>query len=88
MATQKFLGRGKLVKRLTAQVGSEDLAIALLKKRGDMTKGGKLTAKGHKRDTMTAVERAKDRAAKAANRKPADFKYDPKTNRAVLKGKK
>jgi len=87
VATQKFLGRGKLVKRLTAQVGSEGLAMSLLKKRGDMTSGGKLTAQGKKRDTMTAGERAKDRAAKAENRNPADFKYDPKTNRATLKGR-
>lgn len=85
MATQKFLGKGKLVKRLTAQVGGEGLAVALLKKRGDMTSGGKLTARGKKRDAMTAEERAKDRAAKAGGKPPSAFKYDSKTNRATLK---
>ena len=44
--TQKAMGRGKLVERLTAQVGSRAKAIAILKKRGHMTKDGKLTPSG------------------------------------------
>jgi len=87
MATQKAMGRKKLAERLTAQVGSKSLAYALLNKRGDM-KGSKLTAKGKKRDAMTAAERAKDRASKKTGKKPSEFKYNRKTNQATLKGKK
>ena len=89
MATRKFLGRHKLVSRLAAQVGSEGMAIALLKKRGDMTSAGKLTPAGKKRDSMTAAERAKDRAVKSAPDKAGhttkDYVYNPKTNAATLK---
>lgn len=85
MATQKFMGAHKLVKRLTAQVGDEGLAIALLKKRGDMSKSGALTKKGKARDSMTAEERALDRASKKTKHKPQEFKYNRSTNRATLK---
>ena len=34
------MGSGQLVDRLTAQVGSRSFAMALLKKRGDMTANG------------------------------------------------
>lgn len=85
MATQKHLGKGKLVKRLSAQVGDEGLARALLQKRGDMSPSGKLTAKGRKRDGMTAAERAKDRAAKDSGKPKSAYSYDPKTNQATLK---
>lgn len=85
MATQKHMGRGKLVKRLAAQVGSEKLAVNILKKRGHLTKNGKLTAKGKKRDKMTAAERAKDRAAKRSGGKPSNYKYNARTNTATKK---
>lgn len=85
MTTTKHTGRGSLVKRLAAQVGSKPLAENLLKQRGHMTKGGKLTAAGKKRDAMTAEERAKDRASKRSGRPTKDFKYDVKTNRATIK---
>ena len=85
MATQKFMGAHKLVKRLTAQVGSEGLAIALLKERGDMNKSGALTKKGQARDNMTAKERAIDRAVKKTGREAQEFKYNRSTNRATLK---
>ena len=87
MATQKAMGRNKLVERLAAQVGDPYLAKALLKHRGDMAPSGKLTAKGKKRDAMTAEERAKDRAAKASPAKHStkDFKYNPRTNAATLR---
>ena len=88
MATQKFMGKGVLAKRLAAQVGDKSLAYALLKKRGDMDAKGRLTPKGKKRDAMTASERAKDRAAKASGRATKDYKYSAATNRATLKGKK
>lgn len=85
MAAQKFMGRGQIVKRLTAQVGSKARAIALLKKNELMTEGGDLTEKGRKRNAMTAEERAKDREAKYSGRKPGDYGYNPRTNRATLK---
>ena len=86
MATQKFMGKHQLVKRLTAQVGSKDMAVGILKKRGDMTKSGKLTAKGKARDNMTAEQRAKDRASKRSGKPTSAFKYDPRNNSATLKG--
>jgi len=82
--TQKFMGRGQLLERLTAQTGSRELAIGLLRDRGQMEKNSeKLTPAGEKRNNMTAAERAKDRAATAAHSSPAAFKYNPATNRAT-----
>jgi len=88
VVTQKHMGKGVLAKRLTAQVGDESLAYALLKKRGDMDAKGKLTAKGRKRDAMTAEERAIDRAAKRSGHAAKKYTYNPATNRATLKRKK
>lgn len=85
MATQRFMGRGQLVDRLMAQVGSRSLAIGILKKRGDMNASGELTAKGRSRNNMTAEERAKDRASKATGKSPNSFSYNPATNRTKLK---
>lgn len=85
MATQRFMGRGQLVDRLMAQVGSRSLAIGILKKRGDMTDSGKLTAKGQSRNNMTAEERAKDRASKATGKSANSFSYNPSTNRTRLR---
>ena len=85
METQAHMGRGSLIKRLAAQVGSKSFAIALLKKRGDLTPSGELTAKGRKRDAMTAEERAIDRASKESGRPASEYTYDPTTNRATLK---
>ena len=79
METQKHMGRGELVDRLTAQVRDRGFAIALLKKRGDLTAGGELTAKGRVRDRMTAEERALDRADETS----ATATYNPKTNRVT-----
>lgn len=85
METQRFMGRNQLVKRLAAQVGSKSFAISLLKKRGDLTSSGELTAKGRARDVMTAEERAIDRASKESNKPASQYKYDPVTNRATLR---
>ena len=54
METQAHMGRNSLIDRLAAQVRSKSFAISLLKKRGDLTASGELTAKGRKRDAMTA----------------------------------
>lgn len=83
--TQKFMGRNSLVKRLSAQVGSEALAHSILIKRGQMTHSGQLTAEGKRRDSMTAAERAKDRASKREGHSTSAFTYHAKTNRATLK---
>ena len=78
------MGRNQLVKRLAAQVGSKSFAISLLKKRGDLTSTGDLTAKGRERDAMTAGERAIDRASKESGKPKTLYSYDPTTNRATL----
>ncbi len=78
------MGRNQLVKRLAAQVGSKSFAISLLKKRGDLTSSGSLTAKGSKRNAMTAEERAIDRASKESGKSKTQYKYNAKTNRATL----
>lgn len=81
MATQKFMGKGQLLERLTAQVGDRKLAIGILQKRGHLTADGKAyTKEGMKRNSMTAEERAKDRAAKQTGRSAQSFKYNPITN--------
>lgn len=86
MATQKFMGRGKLLERLTAQVGDKGLAIAILQKRGHLKADGKTYTKaGMARNEMTAEERAKDRASKQTGRSAKDFNYNPRTNTARLK---
>lgn len=80
-----------LENRLTRQLASKGnknargMAIAILKKRGDLDAHGNLTAKGKKRQSMGASGRAKDRAAKASGRKTSDYKYNKKTNKATLK---
>lgn len=87
MTTQKFMGAGQLIDRLAAQVGSKDMAIGILQKRGHVDAKGNLTTAGKARDSMTAEERALDRSAKKQQRPAKAFKYDPKTNRATLKVK-
>jgi len=75
------MGRGQLIERLAAQVGSRSMAIGILQKRGDLKADGKtFTAKGMKRNMMTAAERAKDRASKATGLSPNNFTYNPIKN--------
>jgi len=76
METQKFMGRGQLVPRLIAQVGSKNFAMNLLKERGHMNSDGSLTAEGEKRNQMTAGERAHDRQGTT----PHTHTYDSMTN--------
>jgi len=93
MATQKFMGKGVLLERLTEQLRTqkgapedpEGAARAILVKRGHMTKDGKYTEAGKKRNSMTAEERAKDRASKKLKKPVSAFKYTPRTNTATLK---
>lgn len=82
-ATQRFMGRGQLIDRLSAQVGSREKALGILRKRGDVDADGKLTRQGAQRDRMTAEERAKDRTAKRLHVSPSTLVYNPRTNRAT-----
>lgn len=84
MHTQRFMGRNQLLERLTAQVGDAALAKELLIKRGHMTASGELTAEGQRRSSMTAEERAIDRASKRSGKPASHFTYNPDTNRATL----
>jgi hypothetical protein len=62
------------------------MAVDLLIKRGHLEKDGKtLTPAGMARNSMTAEERAKDRASKRTGISPDNFKYNPRTNRAYKK---
>ena len=86
MATQKAMGKGQLIDRLSAQVGSHSLAVSILRKRGDLKADGKtLTAHGKQRNAMTAEERAKDRASKATGKPTSSFSYNASTNRTKKK---
>lgn len=87
MQSQKYTGRNQLVNRLASQVGSKQMAIELLKKRGHLTASGHLTPSGAKRNAMTASERAIDRATKISGRSKNEYVYDRSTNRATLKNK-
>lgn len=87
MTTQKFMGKGQLIDRLAAQVGSRDIAIGILQKRGHVDAKGNLTTTGKARDAMSAEERAIDRASKKQESPAKAFKYNPATNRATLKVK-
>ena len=93
MSTQKHMGKGVLLERLTEQLRTqkgapkdpESVAREILIKRGHMTKDGTYTEAGQKRNSMTAEERAKDRAAKKSKKPTSAFKYNPKTNTATLR---
>jgi hypothetical protein len=87
MATQKFMGKGQLIDRLAAQVGSREMAISILQKRGQSDAMGNLTSAGKARNAMTAEERAIDRSSKRGSHPAKAFKYNPATNRATLKVK-
>ena len=86
--TTKFMGKNQLVDRLAAQLSASGMqgdareaAVNILQKRGHMDEKGNLTAAGRARDSMTAEERAIDRAKKASP--GGRFVYNPKTNRAT-----
>ena len=86
METQKFMGKGQLINRLTAQVGSRGMAIKILQDRGHLMRDGKtLTAEGKKRDAMTAEQRSNDRASKKTGKPASSFKYNPRTNTSSRK---
>jgi hypothetical protein len=85
----------KILERLRSQLMAKGMpkpnayavATSQLQKHGVLKKGSQeLTPKGQTRNSMTAGERAKDRAAKESKgRSTTQYKYNPKTNRATLK---
>lgn len=86
MTAQKHIGANELVDRLASQVGSRELAVSLLRKRGQMEADSeKLTPAGQARNSMTAEERAKDRASTLSGKPANKYSYNVKTNRATLK---
>jgi len=85
MESQNFLGRNQLIDRLSDQVGSRDMALGILEKRGHVFPNtDKLTITGQIRDNMTAEERALERAAKNSGKSVDSFTYDPLTNSTKL----
>jgi hypothetical protein len=93
MATQKYMGKGVLLERLTEQMRTqksppkdpEATARAVLMARGMIDDKGSYTKKGETRNNMTAEERAKDRASKRTGKPASAFGYNPKTNMALRK---
>lgn len=80
------MGRNELVNRLASQVGSRNMAIGLLIKRGDLKPDGKtFTPQGVRKNAMTASERAIVRAEKSSSHNASEYKYSKETNRATLK---
>lgn len=83
MHTQKFMGRGQLINRLAAQVGSKEKAVRILQRRGHLMADGKtFTAEGQKRNMMTAEERSNDREARKYGESADSFMYNPFTNKS------
>lgn len=84
-----ILGKGQLINRLASQVGSRAAALKILTKRGDVYPGtSRLTPRGKKRDSMTARERAIDRASKISGKPKEYYTYNKQSNRATLTYKK
>lgn len=86
MITQKFMGRGQLINRLSAQVGDREKAIRILQNRGHLV-GKTLTAEGKRRNEMTAEERSNDREAKKSGESADMFIYNSITNTSKKNGK-
>jgi len=93
MTTQKFMGRNQMLERLTEQMRTqknppkdpEAAARAVLVARKMMTDTGEYTELGQARNSMTAEERALDRAQKRTGLPQRAFVYDARTNRAIKK---
>ena len=94
MTTQKFMGAGHLLERLTEQMRTQSnapkdpraAAIEVLQKRGHLEADGvTFTKSGAARNAMTAEERAKDRAATKTGKPATSFTYNPRTNLAKRK---
>ena len=82
----------KILERTASQVKNKNkssryaIATAALQKAGVLKPGtNKLTAKGKKRQSMSAGARAKSRSAKRSGKSARKYKYNSKTNQAKLK---
>lgn len=85
MRSIDFTGKGELINRLTSQVGSKQKAISILQKRGHLMPDGKtFTQEGMKRNSMSAAERAIDRAYKRLKKHPVNFEFDGLNNIAKM----
>ena len=59
METTRFTGRGELIPRLMEQLGgNQAFAIKMMQKNGFLNTNGTLSNKFHKRNNMTAGDRA------------------------------
>jgi len=59
METTRFTGRGELIPRLIEQVGGDRaFALKMMQKNGFLNTDGTLSDKFHKRNNMTASDRA------------------------------
>jgi len=86
MATQKHMGANSLVARLTAQVGSREMAVKILRQRGHMEMDSeRLTPAGQAHNNITTKECALDRASARSEHPASAYKYNPATNSATLK---
>lgn len=77
---RQMQARGMSVKQAHATATSVGQKFGLFKK-GTR----ELTAKGKKRNAMTAASRAKSRAAKYSGHSPKSYSYSSRTNRARLR---
>ena len=83
-----------ILERLVSQLQAKGMpkqkayavATSTLQKSGSLKKGSdEMTSKGKTRSAMGAAGRAKDRASKASDHKPGDYKYNQLNNTARLK---
>jgi hypothetical protein len=89
----KTSNQPKILKRLIQQLVAQNhtvaearlIAIAALKRSGNLDSNGKVTKQGEERGNMTAGERAIDRQSKYSGKPKSEFKYNKRTNRATLK---
>ena len=80
----------RLVSQLKSKGMSEKAAFAIatkqLQKSGSLKKGtSKATTKGKRRGKMSPAQRAIDRASKKSGKPKSAYKYNAKTNTAILK---
>lgn len=77
---RQMQARGMSLKQAHATTTSVGQKFGLFKKGTT-----ELTAKGKKRNAMSASQRAKSRAAKYSGNSPKSYNYSSRTNRARLK---
>lgn len=84
----KILDRtvGQLLQKGKSKKAAYAIATKKLQQSGNLKRGtNKPTLKGAIRGNMTPAQRAIDREAKLRGKPASNFKYNAKTNKAVLK---